>query len=315
MRGLAVSCQVRIFVAVLVCQGCRPSAFDELSSGTERERSDAGMDGGGDPADGSDPFDAGGGFDGSVDASSDEEAGSSPCGDTTSDPEQCGACTLRCVPPEHGFATCERSVCREHRLVITEQNASALHGGAGGSVFPSDQLCANGEVMIGLSGKADDAIMYALAVHCARVAIEPNPTGYEVRVVPGTKAPELGGLIDPVPPSYELLCPEGSVVTAVAGATWLWPGAATISVRQLSLTCSRLSVNANGQAVLMKQDGTLKVGDQESDSALPFSEVCDQTRVVAGLSGRYGAYIDAVAVHCGLLELEERGGKTVARDE
>lgn len=277
-----------------------------------RPHSDAGRDAGEGAADASEPHD--GGLDADVDTESDASSDASACGDTSDDPNHCGDCSLQCVAPDDGFATCESGTCQEHRLTLTDSGAGPLHGGNGGGVFSDPQRCGSDEVMIGMSGTGDENILYGLGVHCARFTAENGANGYAVAVLPTTRAVELGGLIDPPPAKYDLNCTAGSVVTAVTGATWLWPGAATLSVRQLSLVCSRLSVAASGAVVLASQAETLTVGNQQTDSAEPFAEACDATSAVAGLSGRSGAYIDAVAVHCGQLKLEKRGGKTAARD-
>jgi hypothetical protein len=311
MSGRRSVLLIGLSLAGLLPAACRPSVFDGLSSDLDQNQADAGTDAGEDR-------DASAAQDGStMDAATDAgpEMDASSCGDTTSDPEHCGDCATRCVPPDDGFATCQRSACREHRLSLNGAKAGPLRGGTGGGAFETAQLCTKGEVMIGLSGKADERIMYGLAVHCARFAITSEAQGYAVSVISTTTADELGGLIEPAPPAYKLLCPAGEIVTAIAGATWLWPSSPTASVRQLSISCARVAVDPEGKVILERSSKVLSVGDQEDASAETFSDVCDAESGVAGLSGRSGAYIDAISVHCGKVELQERGGKTMTRDE
>jgi len=226
------------------------------------------------------------------------------------DIKNCGGCDLRCAASAYGFASCREQACYEHTFKLKNVRAGTLRGGAtAGATFQHPQLCPPNEILVGISGISGQGIAYSLRVHCARLSISKTTSGYALKLVPGFSSTEIGGLIGPErPPAYDLPCPEGSIVTGVAGATWLWPGqTSSVSIRQLSLSCATPSVDAERRLTLTPA-GSVSIGNAGDATAVPFSDACGAGGAVAGFTGCNGAYIDAVATHCGELAIEEELG-------
>lgn len=218
----------------------------------------------------------------------------------------CGGCDVRCIASRYGFAGCREGVCNEQTVQLTSVVAGIQLGGSGGVVFSPSQLCAPGDVLIGISG-VGDTIAYGLGVHCGRVALSRTATGYAIRVLATTKAAVLGGSITPAPPRYTRLCGDNELVTAVHTTFWQWPGTTAFSLRQLTLTCSAVSVDDGLRLQLTTRPPLPAIGDADDPTAVSLQQPCEDG-AVAGFTGRYGAYIDALAVHCGTLTVEEVAG-------
>lgn len=226
------------------------------------------------------------------------------------DARNCGGCDVRCVASSYGFATCRARACYEYVVGLEDVRPGTMRGAAtGGGPFEEPQLCPADEVLVGISGISGQGIAYSLRVHCARLALSRTASGYDLTLVPGFSSTEIGGLIGPErPPPYDLPCPTGSIVTGVSGATWLWPGQSTLSIRQITLSCAVPSVDAERRLTLTSA-GSVTIGNASDASAEPFSDACGAGGAVAGFTGRNGAYIDALATHCGALAIEERPGQ------
>lgn len=226
------------------------------------------------------------------------------------DTKNCGGCDVRCVASSYGFTSCRDRTCYEHSLRLKGVKAGVLHGSAtGGQAFQSPQLCPPNDVLVGISGVSGQGIAYSMRVHCARLALSRTSTGYALKLAPTFSSTAIGGLIGPEPPpSYDLQCPEGSIVTGVAGATWIWPGQPGPSIRQISLSCAMPSVDGE-RRLMLTATGSVTIGDASDATAVSFSDTCG-AGAAAGFSGRNGAYIDAIATHCGELAIEEQLGQT-----
>jgi hypothetical protein len=228
------------------------------------------------------------------------------------DSKNCGGCDLRCVATSDGFTSCREQTCYESSVRLKGVRAGVLHGSAtGGEPFQFPQLCPPNEVLVGISGVSGQGIAYSMRVHCARLALSRTSAGYGLELVPTFSSTAIGGRIGPEPPpAYNLPCPAGSIVTGVAGATWIWPGQPGPSIRQISLSCAMPSVDGERRLVLTST-GSVTIGNVNDASAVPFADSCG-AGAVAGFTGRNGAYIDAIATHCGELVIEEQLGQTAA---
>jgi hypothetical protein len=221
------------------------------------------------------------------------------------DSMNCGGCDVRCVASGYGYVSCREQACIEHAIKLRDVQAGSLHGGLGGNVFPERQLCGPNEVLVGVSG-VGSTIAYSLSVHCARLALSRTATGYALKIVPTGMSKAVGGLIGPEPPPpFTRACPADSIVTAVSGATWLWPGQSMDSVRQISLRCATPTIDAERRLMLSAPLAPLTIGDANDATAKPFSDSCGPDGAVVGFTGRSGAYLDALATHCGTLAIEE----------
>jgi hypothetical protein len=226
------------------------------------------------------------------------------------DVNQCGACRKRCVPPEYGIATCSDRLCSGHTLVLSDFTASLPHGNTTGG-GPFSTLCLDGEVMTGISGLGDSNIVYALRVHCARLELK-RTNGVTSVSTRATWMTDMVGGDNLVPvPSFSLPCPPNTIVTKVSGSTSLYNEVATApSIKRLSLTCSAVKVDADF-AIALATGTKMDIGQDAAAPIELFDEPCKQLSAVSGLSGRSGAYLDAVAVHCGKLTMRQAPAGTV----
>jgi len=226
------------------------------------------------------------------------------------DVNQCGACRKRCVPPEYGIATCSGQLCSGHTMVLTDFAASPPHGNTTGG-GPFSTVCLDGEVMTGISGLGDANIVYALRVHCARLELK-RVNGVTNVSTRATWMTDMVGGVNLVPvPAFSLPCPPNTIVTKVSGSTGYYNAAATVpSIKRLSLTCSAVKVDADF-AMTLAVGTAMQIGQDAAAPIEVFDEPCRQLGAAAGLSGRSGAYLDAVAVHCGKLAIRQAPAGTV----
>lgn len=222
----------------------------------------------------------------------------------------CGACRKRCVAPEYGFASCSNQLCSGHTLSLRDPLPSMPHGTSSGG-GPFALPCAPGEVVTGISGLGDDYIIYAFRVHCARLEMKRSNGVINV----GTRATwmtEQAGGVNLVPvASFSRTCPPNMIVTRVSGSTSFYNEQATTpSLQRLSLGCSTVKVDA-ALEITLEAGPTLQIGQDTPAPIEVFHEPCAGVGAVGGFSGRSGAYLDAVAVHCGALELRETVAGTV----
>jgi hypothetical protein len=292
---------LKLSLALLLPLECRPGAFDELT-GPERPISeDAGHDAG------------------SSDAGTIEDGGpgrtpDSDCGDTRIDLHNCGECGRQCVASRFAVARCDEASCVQQLVKLEDVRGGPLHGAQlEGQPFPSCplpgcQLCEADEVLVGISGLGS-SVALALRVHCARVGLLRTSSDPAVELVPTRMAMLVGGAVTPPPPAYELLCPAGELVTAIGGATWMWNDSP--SIRQLSLTCSRVEVGAAG-ALSLEPSTTLTIGDTNDATAVGFLDPCGIGSAVVGFTGRSGAYLDAISTQCATLVLKEEPASSAA---
>jgi hypothetical protein len=226
------------------------------------------------------------------------------------DVSHCGACRRRCVPPEGGVTTCSEQLCSGHTLALSDFTASRPHGNTTGG-GPFSTPCLDGEVMTGISGLGDSNIVYAMRVHCARLELKRNSGVINVTTRATWMTDLVGGdNLTPVP-AFSLPCPPNTIVTKVGGSTEYYNAVATVpSIKRISLTCSPVKVETDF-AITLGPGTTLQIGQ---DSAAPlevFEESCRLPGAAAGFSGRSGAYLDAVAVHCGKLAIRHAPAGTV----
>ncbi|HMI92351.1 MAG TPA: hypothetical protein VK509_13340 [Polyangiales bacterium] len=226
------------------------------------------------------------------------------------DVNQCGACRKRCVAPEYGIATCSDRLCSGHTVVLTDFAASLPHGNTTGG-GPFSTVCLDGEVMTGISGLGDSNIVYALRVHCARLELK-RSSGITSVSTRATWMTDMVGGVNLVPvASFSLACPPNTIVTKVSGSTSYYNDVVTVpSIKRLSLTCSALKVDTDF-AMTLAAGTTMQIGQDAAAPIEVFNEPCKQLGAVAGLSGRSGAYLDAIAVHCGKLTVRQAPAGTV----
>lgn len=220
----------------------------------------------------------------------------------------CGECRRRCVAPKNGFVTCAKQQCNGHRLLLSQPVPGQTFGSVlGGAAY--DLQCPEGEVVTGIEG-IGDIVAYGLAARCASLRVTQESGQLAVSLGAVTTTPAVGGLITGPPPSYRLVCPLGMVVSAVSGTLWNYPGATVSSVKTLTITCSGLRVT--DQKVALTGGTSLTIGTPEAAPLATFTRTCPAPGAVSGFSGHAGAYIDAIAVHCGSLALQEEVAGSVS---
>lgn len=220
---------------------------------------------------------------------------------TDSDSSNCGECRRRCLAPQDGFATCAKQQCSGHRLLLSAPMPGETFGSLSGGIAYSLQ-CPEGQVATGIEG-IGDTVAYGLGVRCASLKVAQDSGQLTVSLGATTSTSAVGGLISGPPPSYRLSCPAGMVITAVSGTLWNYPGASVTSVKTLTITCSGLRLA--DQKVGLIAGTSLTIGNPEQPPLATFARSCPAPGAVSGFSGRAGAYIDAIAVHCGKLTLQE----------
>jgi hypothetical protein len=270
-------------VPLIVCLGCAPEDFNELSKGRQSGQSENG------------------------DASSAE-----PCADVSNDVENCGACGVRCKAIGTGMIACVNGECVEHSIELAAQSDGALHGNLTGGDSLTMQCAAN-EVLIGLRGKAANQTLSAVAM-CGGLGLARASHGYVVSVTPtdtdfDVRAPNVSGfeLHD-----YRLACPAGSVVRELSGKTTHFPEAkSNICVGALTLRCSTLRFDEQGELVM---EDVGQASTDPSGGTMAFSEPCARDAVLSGINERYGAYLDAIGPHCNAIRLSQHPAAIETRD-
>jgi hypothetical protein len=227
-----------------------------------------------------------------------------------SDSANCGECRRRCLAPKDGFATCAKQQCSGHRLLLSAPLPGETFGSLSGGNAYSLQ-CPEGQVATGIEG-IGDTVAYGLGVRCASLKVTQESGQLTVSLGATTSTSAVGGLISGPPPAYRLSCPAGMVISAVSGTLWNYPGATVTSVKTLTITCSGLRLT--DQKVGLTAGSSLTIGTPEQPPLVTFARNCPAPGAVSGFSGRAGAYIDAISVHCGKLTLQEElaGSVTVA---
>jgi hypothetical protein len=234
----------------------------------------------------------------------------------TDDAKNCGGCAIRCDRPLGGIAACDKRSCMAYLMHVGQPDpgTNALHGSPQGGQ-PYSLLCGEDEVLVGIDAVSDAITVYGLAARCARLTLTGVPARLGLSVAASHASMLLGNNVTGTPPVATLDCPSGSIVTALAGATWYYAtssGASTaLSIKQLSLTCSRVSIDAQ-HGLVFAPAGTVNVGSPDS-AVETFADACRSGASVAGLAGRSGAYIDAVQMLCAPVQVNyEASGNTGA---
>lgn len=193
------------------------------------------------------------------------------------------------VPP------CNGATCPVYGVRSSAGVEQPLIGGLGGEPFGA--VCRADQVLIGIRALvADD--LWGLGVNCGSLELTPASNGYALNVLPLDQLSLFGGNgIQPTPPLVEYTCPAPMVVTAVSWTLWQPFVDPTQQVlKQMQLTCSELSLSADGQ---LRAGGTtaLLAAGMVGQSDSPVLQTCGGG-VVSGFTGRSGGAIDALSTSC-----------------
>jgi hypothetical protein len=177
---------------------------------------------------------------------------------------------------------------------------TAFEGDGGG---PFDMPCPPNELVVGIKVVADDAV-WGFGAKCGRLDLRRLASGeYVVNVTPASMFfPIVGGNIEGPPPRFALECPEATVVSAIAGTTWA-PDPYPETLKMISLSCSKITVDATLRVILEPPISTLTAGIDTS-TVRSFSFPCGPGAAVNGFLGRSGAFLDAFSVSCATLRVE-----------
>jgi hypothetical protein len=241
------------------------------------------------------------GCDGACGADAGCEGGRSLCAvgcvDLSSDVNNCGMCDFKCPFVTGGVAFCKAGACSAYKITSIEQAVNpSVFAGDGGAPFRL--TCPRNEVVIGLRGVGSDAV-YGLGASCGRIDLSQTSNGYSTNVVPTGTLPIVGGNIAGPPPTFTVDCPAQSVMTDVAGTTWMpdtWPE----TLKMISWNCSQVTVNAARELVIGPSIATRMAGI-DTITLHTFSTPCPPSAAVNGFAGRSGAFLDALAVSCATL--------------
>jgi len=101
--------------------------------------------------------------------------------------------------------------------------------------------------------------------------------------------------------------PTGKVVTAIEGTLWYGvaeaEAAGHLSVKQLILTCSELSLDGTGKFTALNSS-IQWVGNSVGTVQQTFTDGCSAGSAVVGFKMRAAAWIDQVHTQCGALRVE-----------
>lgn len=214
------------------------------------------------------------------------------------DPDNCGLCRRRCVPPADGFAGCEAQKCVGYTLVSGASKTGPLHGNELGGVYFGN-LCAPGEVVTGIGGRGEATAVWAVRAKCARLRVTRSGERLAVSTVATTPTSQAGsgGLGAPV----EFDCPANMVITSISGSTILYSGTSAPSIRSLTVGCSAIQADVK-RIVSLVAGPTHTIG---MDTTEVFSETCGPNGVLVGFRGHEGDWLDGLRSECAPLEFDD----------
>ncbi|HEY2735983.1 MAG TPA: hypothetical protein VGI70_18425, partial [Polyangiales bacterium] len=236
----------------------------------------------------------------------------------TEDVKNCGDCNIRCDRSVGAVATCDSGKCMSFAASVgsASSGSNVLHGSiAGGD--PYAQLCGRSQVLVGIDAAFDSYTLYGYDALCADLQLGGTPTSLSVGLGDPTAFALLGDGITTPPTPMRLLCPAGSIVTAVQGATWYYNTASgpspNLSVKQLMLTCSQIALDGQ-RHIVFTSNGSLVAGSADGADST-FDESCPAGAAVVGFSGHAGAYIDALQTECAPITLSyQLSGSSIQKD-
>lgn len=220
----------------------------------------------------------------------------------------CGTCNIRCDAPTGGLAACEKRSCVGYvpHVGAPTAESNVPHGnGTTGGAF--DLLCGVDEVLTGFDTRFEYDRIYALSAQCARITT--TGTRAQPKLIVGTShaSPLIGAFGIAQPPVASFPCPTGKVVTAIEGTLWYGvaeaEAAGHLSVKQLILTCSELSVDSAGKFSALNSS-IQWVGNNVGAVQQTFTDSCSAGSAVVGFKMRAGAWIDQVHTQCGALRVD-----------
>ena len=220
--------------------------------------------------------------------------------------DHCGTCGQRCAKPANGVAACEAHACVNYTLEVGAASpvTPAVHGTPGAPVY--DQMCAPGQVLVGLNAVATATVALGFAVVCAPVSLTGSADKPGLRFgEPVVNDKVVGGNWGMAPVDHMLRCPAGSAVNSVNGTLWRYVDERgtfpTDSIKLIILGCSEAAFDAM-RRVVFSPSKTLQLGDQ-SDSVGSYSDPCPAGQVVTGFKGHSGEWLDSLQTHCSTLSL------------
>ncbi len=178
-------------------------------------------------------------------------------------------------------------------LSAAAETWSAEVGGPGGGPF-NKITCRPGQVLVGLSGRADLApFISSLGPICAVARFDRNQQLVSLSSETLSRGNEVGSnLGDP----FELKCPSNMLMIGselysdLANIGW---GPTSYLVKPLVLKCSTILSSADESSIVRRAGA----GERSpSASRRPF--YCPDGSAAFGISGRAGAYIDALSIGC-----------------
>jgi hypothetical protein len=247
---------------------------------------------------------------GTADCDGDLEApGSDGCeASLSSSALHCGACNVRCDAPAGGLAACEKRSCVGYvpHVGAPSPGTNVPHG-SGTTGGPFDLLCGVDEVLTGFDTAFDNDRIYALSALCARITTSGTRAQPTLVVGASHASPLIGAFGIAQPPAISFPCPTGKVVTAIEGTLWYGvaeaEAAGHLSVKQLILTCSELTVDSDNKFTATNSS-IQWVGNNVGAVQETFTDTCSAGSAVVGFKMRAGAWIDQVHTQCGALRVD-----------
>lgn len=264
-----------LFIFALALGACQGGGSDLPGAGLGDEETSGDDDDGGDVDDG---------VDGNADDASDEALG---CGNGVVEAsEECDDDNSSDVD---GCMTDCRFGPSNIRIDTSNPTELPQKGNLGGG-SPSKAGCANGEIIIGIEGRAG-ALLDRVAIQCGRVQLfDPeDPEVLDLTIVPSMVLQPSGGSGGS---SFRSTCPEGHAVVGFSGRTGSY-------IDQLTLSCALMSILDDGQSMTLVLDEPFEIQPVGGSGGGPFEpEHCEEGQVATIANLRSGALVDAFGLTC-----------------
>lgn len=180
--------------------------------------------------------------------------------------------------------------CASCALPVTLSGASQTpsQGTDGGS--PSLDLCPGNQVLVGFQGfltppSAGLTLIEGLAAMCAELSLVGPPPGPSTATAGATLAFHGASKGS----AWTQICPADEVVVGFSGRSGS-------DLDQVAFECAPWTAESEGAPLSMGSTVTLPAAG--GDGGLPFEDSCPSGQLARGTSGRYGQWVNALALVC-----------------
>lgn len=183
-------------------------------------------------------------------------------------------------------------------LNFSDSTATATQGSDGGSPF--EDVCPEGEVLVGLRGGVNGITIAGISAICAAMRVsEAHP--YTISLTPAAIIPNVRGVMGSEEPETQV-CPPGAAVAGFEGSTVLYdPSNPRPILLRLSLVCASIHVEGPPEAPttrLGETTHTPSLGGPDDQGEVFKPIHCPPNQIARGIHGRSGLLVDAFGLGC-----------------